>query len=171
MATWRIPIFGSGTRFDNVGEPFLEPSQTKFGDGAADELLLVFPFSSTRDGVFGSFEVPDNYSASTTDPAIIIPWTTTQITNDVEWDFDYWAIGVGEDFDPAAVTETVNQNDTAPGTTKQIQSAVLTLTRANIAANDIIRFGLFRDQTDAGDTITIWVAVSIDNVMFRYDDA
>ena len=96
-------------------------------------------------------------------------WTATVTSNDVEWDFDYNAVAVGETLDPAAADESVNINDTAPGTARLMLEAELSLTRANIAAGDQLQFTLFRDGTDGGDTMSD--DAHVHDVLFVYDDA
>jgi len=61
MATLQIPIFGPGTRPDASGELSFEPAQMAFPDGSADELIVEFSNSITRDGIYGSFEVPEHH--------------------------------------------------------------------------------------------------------------
>ena len=178
MAILRMPILGPDMRIiagatDQVQiMPAKTGSGTPWGESNNDELILAFANTSTKDGISGSFEVPDDYSASSTDPDIIIPWTIPGTsTNNVVWDFDYNAIAVGEDIDPTSFTESVTVTDAGPGTADLLQRASISLARTGIAALDIIRFTFSRDGTDSADTLAASVYVWMDNVMFRYADA
>lgn len=167
MATHRIPILGWKTVPDTSGNVFFEPYTIKATNDVWGYLVAVFSDTATRIGLRGSFDVPQNYVGTA---KIIIHWTTTATSGDVEWDFDYRAIG-GDDtesLDQAGTQESVNQNDTAPSATDERMTATLTLTAGNFAAGDTVQFELFRDGTDAGDTIA--AAVTAHEVLFEYAD-
>ena len=168
MATHRIPIFGFNTVPDSSGDVFLEPYTVKATNDVWGHLVFVFNDTATRIGVSGVFEVPENYVGTAN---LVIRWTTTATTGDVEFDFDYRAVG-GDDLeslDQAGTQESVNQNDTAPSATDERMTATLTLTDGNFAAGDTVEFELFRDGTDAGDTLA--AAVQIHGAFFEYADA
>ncbi len=167
MATHRIPIL-AGASPDNSGDVFSEPYSVKATNGLWDYPVWVFNDTATRIGLRGKFDVPQNYVGTA---KIIVHWTSTAVTGDVEWDFDYRAIG-GDDtesLDQATAQETVNINDTAPSAVNERMTATLTLTAANLAAGDTAQFELFRDGTDAGDTLA--AAVTVHDVLFEYADA
>ena len=167
MATHRIPIFGFNTVPDSSGDVFLEPYTVKATNDVWKHLVLVFNDTSTRIGIHGTFEVPENYVGTAN---LIIRWTTTVTTGDVEWDFDYRAVG-GDDLeslDQTGTQQSANQNDTAPSATDERMTATIALTDGNFAAGDTVEFGLFRDGTDAGDTLA--AAVQIHSAFFQYAD-
>lgn len=169
MATHEPSIFGRLIP-DSSGLVFPVP----FADVSTNDLWeyqpLAFADSALRNGASGSFTVPNNYSSAGTDKTnILIRWTSTATSGDVEWDFDYRAVAVGEGLDQATAQETVNQNDTAPGTAHDMLEAILLLTEGNFVAGDLVQFTLFRDSTDAGDTMAAIAAVH--DVIFQYDDA
>jgi hypothetical protein len=89
----------------------------------------------------------------------------------VEWDFDYRAVGGNdtESMDQSGTQESVNNNDTAPGAAHRRLECELTLTAGNFAADDEVLFTLFRDGTDAGDTMA--AAAIVFQVLFEYADA
>ncbi|MEE9293510.1 MAG: hypothetical protein V3W34_00895 [Phycisphaerae bacterium] len=168
MATHRIAILGSGTVPDNSGDVFFEPYSVKATNDVWKRLVAIFNDTATRIGLRGGFTVPGNYVGS---PRIIVVWTSTAIVNDVEWDFDYRAVG-GDDtesLDQLGTQETVNINDTAPSAAHERMEASLTLTAGNLAADDEVEFELFRDGTDAGDTMA--AAAIVFAVLFEYSDA
>ena len=168
MATHRIPILGFGTIPDDSGDVFLEPYSVKATNDVWERLVAIFNDVSTRIGLRGGFSVPENYVGTA---KIVIRWTSTATSGDVEWDFDYRAVG-GDDtesLDQAGTQESVNQNDTAPSAAHERMVAELTLTSANLAAGDEVEFELFRDGTDAGDTLA--AAAIVFGVYFEYSDA
>jgi len=168
MATLRLPILGFGSLPDSSGDVFFEPYSVKATNNVWDRLVLIFNDTATRIGIAGGFQVPQNYVGTA---KIIIEWTSTATTGDVEWDFDYRAVG-GDDtesLDQATAQESVNQNDTAPSAVNEKMTASLTLTSGNFAIGDEVEFELFRDGTDAGDTMA--AAAIVFGVYFEYADA
>ena len=168
MATLRLPILGWATLPDTSGNVFLEPYPVKATNDNWGKLIVVFNDTASRDGIHGSFNVPKDY----TDTAnLIVVWTTTATTGDVEWDFDYRAVGGNdsESLDQATAQESVNSNDTAPSATDERMEISIALTDGNFAADDTVSFTLFRDGTDAGDTIS--AAVQIHDLLFEYNNA
>ncbi len=166
MATFRRPILGAFTKPGASGEVFFEPNSVKGTNDFFDEMVLVFNDTATKDALYGKFQVPQNYVGSA---KILISWTSTATSGDVEWDFDYRAIASGESLDQATAQQSLNQNDTAPGTTDLMQTAELTPTASNFTAGDVVQFILYRDGTDAGDTIS--AAVTVHDVSFEWADA
>lgn len=169
MATHRIPILGFSTIPDSSGNVFWEPYTVK----ATNDVwgLGVFVFNdtgSTRIGLHGRFTVPKNYVGSA---KFAIVWSTTLTSGDVEWDIDYRAVG-GDDtesLDQAGNQESLNLNDTAPGAANRRMECLITATAGNFAVDDEVEFTLFRDCSDAGDTIA--GAVMLFALLFEYADA
>jgi hypothetical protein len=168
MATHRIPILGFGTVPDTSGNVFFEPYDVKATNDVWDRLVLIFNDTATRLGVHGGFTVPKNYVGTA---KIIVVWTATATSGDVEWDFDYRAVGGddSESLDQSGTQESVNNNDTAPGAAHRRMECSLTLTSSNLAVDDEVEFGLFRDGTDGGDTMA--AAAIVFQVLFEYADA
>ena len=168
MATFRIPILGANTLPGSSGNVFFEPYTIKATNDTWKHAVVIFNDTATRIGLYGAFDVPQNYSGSA---KIIVHWTSTATSGDVEWDFDYRAIG-GDDtesLDQATAQESVNQNDTAPSAVNERMTASLTLTAGNFAAGDTVEFGIFRDGTDGGDTMS--AAAIVHQVLFEYADS
>ncbi|MGI9489097.1 MAG: hypothetical protein ACR2RF_25070 [Geminicoccaceae bacterium] len=166
MATHEIPILGHATRPDASGDVFQEPYSIKATNDLWDQFVWIFNDSSTRIGLKGLFRVPQNYVGTA---AILVSWTSIATTGDWELDFDYRAVAIGESMDQATAQETVNINDTAPGSVNLFQEASLSLTDANLAAGDLVSFEFFRDGTDAGDTMA--AAAIVFGAYFSYADA
>lgn len=167
----RTSIFGSDTAPDDTGDVFLERASVKMTTAPWGEFIAVFKDTSTRIGIFGSFQVPDNYSSATTDPAILIPWSSGTNTNNVVFDFDYRAHAIGEGFNQSGTQQAATVTDVAPGTAWDFESAVIALTRANFVALDIVKFALYRDGVSASDTHAADIIVQLGDVVFRYEDA
>ena len=168
MATHRIPILGFSSIPDTSGNVFFEPYNVKATNDVWDRLVLIFNDTATRLGIAGGFVVPKNYIGTA---KIIVVWTATATTGDVEWDLDYRAVGGdnSESLDQAGTQESVNLNDTAPGAANRRMEVALALTSANLAVDDEVEFELFRDGTDAGDTMA--AAAIVFSVIFEYADA
>jgi len=166
MATFELPILGHSTRPDSSGDVFPEPNSVKGTNDFFDELVWVFNDTSTKIGLYGSFRVPQNYSSGA---SFITSWKTTATSGDIEWDLSYRAVATGESLDQATAQEALNQNDTAGGSANLRQDAELSATDSNFTAGDIVQFILYRDGTDAGDTIS--AAVTLHELVFKYLDA
>jgi len=167
MATHRIPILGWPTVPDSSGNVFFEPYDVKATNDVWKRLVLIFNDTATRIGVRGGFTVPKNYVGS---PKIIVVWTATATTGNVVWDFDYRAVGGNdtESLDQTGVQESVTVTDAAPTAAHNRLEAALTLTAANLAADDEVEFELFRDGADANDTMA--AAAIVFSVLFEYSD-
>jgi len=168
MATHRIPILVVGTVPDASGNVFFEPFDVKATNDVWKRLVAIFNDTATRLGLRGGFTVPKNYVGSA---KLVVVWTTSAITGDVEWDLDYRAVG-GDDtesLDQAGTQESVNLNDTAPSAAFERMETLITLTAGNFAVDDEVEFEFFRDGTDAGDTIA--AAAILFNLLFEYADA
>lgn len=168
MATHRIPILGWSCVPDSSGNVFFEPYDIKATNDVWDRLVLIFNDTATRIGIHGGFTVPKNYVGSA---KLVVVWTSTATSGDVEWDFDYRAVG-GDDtesLDQAGTQESVNLNDTAPSAVNERMETLITLTAGNFAIDDEVEFQFFRDGTDGGDTIA--AACIVFNLLFEYADA
>lgn len=174
MATHRIPILGFATRPDDTGEAFFEPADLNFGSNDLARQFVLCLGSATaaeptvKHGVYGAFRVPKNYVSS---PKIIIEWSATLTANEVVFDFDYNAVAGNdtESLDPAAWQESVTVTDTAPGTARRKMVAEVSLTAANLVADDIVEFFFGRDGADAADDIVGRAYVF--ELTFEYTDA
>jgi len=167
VATHRIPILGWQTLPDTSGNVFFEPADVKASNDVWDRLVCVFNDTAARDGLHGAFNVPKNYSSAAN---LIVVWTSTATSGDVEFDCDLRAVGGNdtESLDQTGNQESVNANDTAPSATDERMEITIALTDANFAADDTVLFTLFRDGTDAGDTIA--AAVQLVDLFFEYSD-
>jgi len=168
MTTHRRSILGFATVPDAGGDVFFEPYDVKAANDAWKRLVAVFNDTSSRKGLHGAFNVPKDYVGA---PKIIVVWTAIATTGNVEWDFDYRAVGGNdtESLDQAGTQESVNVPDAAPSLAHERLEAVLALTAANLAADDTLLFELFRDGVDAGDTMA--AAAIVHDVLFEYSDA
>lgn len=167
MATHRISILGANTVPDGSGDVFFQIYSIKATNDVWKHLVGIFNDTASRDGLYGAFAVPKNYNSGA---VIVVVWTATAVAGDVEWDFDYRAVGGNdaESLDQAGTQESVNQNDTAPGAVHRRLECLLALTSGNLAVDDTVEFSLWRDGTDGGDTMA--AAAIVHQVLFQYTD-
>lgn len=167
MATHRISILGPGTIPDTSGNVFFEPFDVKATNDVWDRLVCVFNDTATRIGLHGDFAVPKNYVGA---PKIIVVWTSTAITGNAVWDFDYRAVGGNdtESLDQAGTQESVTVTDAAPGAALRRLEAEMALTAANLAVDDEVEFTFFRDGTDVAETMA--AAGLLFRLLFEYTD-
>ncbi|MCC7045063.1 MAG: hypothetical protein IT183_14455 [Acidobacteria bacterium] len=172
MATHRRSILGAATTPDTAGACWQEPYSILATNDVWGYLIWRFGSSNaaaptTRIGLRGNFNVPKNYVGSA---KIIVVWTATGTSGDVAWDFDYRAVGGNdaESLDQAGTQESATVTDTAPSAAHERMEAQITLTASNLAADDTVQFELFRDGTDAADTMAF--SAIVHDVLFEYAD-
>lgn len=155
------------------GDVFPQPYSVLATNDVWKHIIFRFGADNTieptvREGLFGTFTVPQNYVSGA---ELVIIWTATLITGDVVWDFDYRAVG-GDDLeslDQAGTQEAVTVTDTAPSAAHERMRVTVLLTDANFAAGDTVEFFLARDGAAAADTLA-GSAILFD-ALFRYSDA
>lgn len=164
MATHRIPILGHATVPDVSGEVFFEPYAIEDTGAVINPLVLVFQNSGTKDGVRGSFQVPQNYVGS---PVLRIVWTANATSGTVVFDWSVLPRSGTEDMGAAAARTTETDSTTKGGTAFTRETNDITLTAGDYVAGDEVLFELFRD------TITDTMAASalVFGVYFEYADA
>jgi hypothetical protein len=174
VATHRISILNGATRFDGSNKI----SPRNYANFATNDVwkqsVIVIDEDgtdatqlSTRVGMFGSFEVPQNYVGS---PVIIPLWTSTKTSGDCVWDFEYRAVGGddAESLDQSGTQESVSVTDAAPTAANRRLTPSLSLTAANLSPGDIVEFFFGADGTDGSDTLA--GARIIFAVAFQYSD-
>lgn len=154
MATKEFSILNTSLNYDDSGLVFPRRVDQDFGGTALyDTMVIYFANGSARNGFYGAFSVPKDYVGT---PKIIPVWSSTAAAAaSVVWDFEYVAVGgdASESLDPAATAESLTVTDEEAGTARFRQTAPIALTAGNLAADDTVLFGFFRDATDAADTI------------------
>lgn len=174
MATHRIPILGYATKPDTSGKAWFEPYSILATNDVADRTVLRIDENAnnntaitTKAGVYGAFEVPQNFVGSA---AIVIVWTSTKTTGDAVFDFDYRGVGGddSESLDQATWQESVTVTDTAPGATDRRLETSVNLTSSNLAAGDTVPFFFGCDGVDAADTLA--GARLVHGLYFQYAD-
>lgn len=106
--------------------------------------------------LFGTFDVPPEYPGSPTIARVFLDWSATVTSGDVRWGIDIRAVGGDnvESLDQTGQQENDEVTDTAPGAIWRKMRATLDLTPANFAAGDLVQFELYRDLSDAADTLS-----------------
>jgi hypothetical protein len=172
MALHEVPIIGASAKpganvfFDDIVE--------YLANDLVSWVALVFADTDTKDSIAGSFRVPNDYSAATTDPKLKFEWTSPATAGDIDVDFDARSIGGNdaETLDPTTFVETVTVNDIAPGTTLNRMTAEITLTRANYAAGETVYYELSRDGvTESAGGMADVLIMNADSIVFEYADA
>jgi hypothetical protein len=168
MATHRISLLGANTVPDASGNVFFEPYNIKATNDVFRQMHVVFNDSGTRILLYGIANVPKNYVGTAT---VIIVWTSTATSGDVVWDFDYRAVGGNdsESLDQATVQEGVTVTDTAPGATDRRMEVSISLTSANIVADDTLEWIVGRDGAQGADTMA--AAAQLVGLYLQYADA
>jgi hypothetical protein len=167
MATWRLPILGHATNPDPGDTGYFQPYTILASNDVWAPLVFIFPDDSTRILLHGVFAVPQNYASAAN---IVIVWTAIAVAGDVEWDFDYRAVG-GDDtesLDQAGTQESVNSEDTAPGAVNRRLELTIALTDGNFSAGDTVEYAIVRDGTDVGDTMA--ADAQLFESFFEYSD-
>lgn len=169
MATHRIPILGMGTVPDTSGDVYIDTLDALATNDIWDRQVIIFTDTATRIGLHGGFVVPKNYVGT---PKFIIVWSSDTITaTNVEWDLDYRAVGGNdtESLDQTGNQQSLNVADAAPSAAWERLEAEVAATAGNFAVDDEVEFTVFRDGTDAGDTM-VGNAVLF-SLLFEYADA
>lgn len=166
MATQQISILGPGTLPDDSGDVFLEPYSVKDSGAAIAPMVLVFNDSGAKDGLRGSFVVPQDYVGSASLKTL---WTANATSGAVVWDLSYLTRAAGEDMGAAATDTTDTVTDTKSATAFDLEIAEISVTSADFTAGDVVTFELFRDGANASDTMA--AAAIVFDVVFEYDDA
>lgn len=132
-----------------------------------DDYELVFDNTGTLDTAGCRFLVPKNYVGTA---KIIVRYKTTVTSGNVLFTVDYRAIATsGESGDPSTWQESLAGTATAvPGTTNHEAEISFTLTSANLAVDDSVKFRLGRNGAGAD---TAAAAVRVVGVFFEYADA
>jgi len=167
MATLRLPILTWATVPDASGNVFFEKLDVKATNDVWDRMVCIFNDTSTRLGLAGGFTVPKNYVGNA---KLVVVWTSTATTGTAVFDFDYRAISGNdtESLDQTGTQETVTGSDVAPGAAMRRLEVLISLTSANLAADDEVEFEFFRDGTDGSETLA--AAVIVFNLLLEYTD-
>ena len=176
MATLRIAVFNNNILPDASGKVWFEPyTILATNDIFKQSILRIDEDGSnaaaltTKAGVYGLFEIPQNYVGSA---VLEIIWTATAIdAENVVFDFDYRSVGGNdaESMDQATFQESVTVTDAYPSAAHERLTARVTLTAGNFVAGDSVLFFLGQDGADGSDTSTN--AVIIFDARFEYADA
>jgi hypothetical protein len=169
VRTIRVPILDWATLGDPNGNAYFDTYTATATNDIFASKVLAFTDTATKDNIHGRFTVPDNYTDSAN---LVIVWTTTATVGDVEWGFQYRAVGGNdtESLDQTTPQESLisGNNDTAPSATDERMTYTIALTDGNFAANDTVEYIFSRVGTDAGDTISATVIVH--ELYFEYQD-
>ncbi len=166
MADFTIPILGFGTVPDSSGDVFFEPLSIKASSSGVDPLVLIFNNSGVKDGVRGSFIVPENYASGGTTQFRIL-WTADDgTTNSCQFDLSYSTFASDDLVNAAAENTADTVAATKIATALDLNVANIDVTEGNFTAGDLVVFELFRDSP----TDSLAADVIVFAVLFKYDD-
>lgn len=167
MAT-EFPILGAHTVPDNTGRCFFEPYTIKATNDLFAHLVAVFndPTSGQTHGLYGTFEIPQDFAG--TSISITIVWTSTATSGNCRWQFQYRAISGNdsESLDQTTFQESALVTDAAPTSVNLRLTATITLTAGNFAAGDTVEF--YFNRTDDSGTDTMAAAASLHQLLCNY---
>ncbi len=170
MATFRMSIMGALAP-DSTGNAFFEPYAIKASNDTFQHLVAILNDAASDCGFYGTFNVPKNYVGT----AKIIPvWTSTATSGNAEFGFAYRAIGGddAESLDQASFQEgPLYVQDAAPSASHERNTPSISLTSANLAADDTVEFYFFRDNNSTGGADDMAAAVILHDLIFEYADA
>lgn len=133
--------------------------------------ILRFEDTATKDTIYGSFTVPEDYVSSSpaVAPKIVVEWGANATTGNAVWDFDYRAMGGDgtEATNDATWQESATVTDAIAGTAWRRMVAEIPLTAANLAPGDVVFFALSRDGASS-DTVAAQIQVYA--AYFEYSD-
>lgn len=163
MGTQRLPILGTMTVPDASGNVFQQLYSEIDSGAVIDPLVIVFA-PSTKNGLKGSFRVPESYVDSA---AIKIVCTANATSGTIVFDWSVLPRSGAEDMGAAPVRTSETGNVTKGGTAFTREEVTITLTDGDYAKGDEVLFEIFMD----GVTATIASPVAVFGVYFEYADA
>jgi len=169
MATRRLSIL-SGLSPDTSGECFPEPYSILATNDQWGGMTYRFGSNNAAQptvehGIHGWFVVPETYVGTS---VLVLFWTATITSGNVQWLFRYRARAAGEDMDATGQDESVSAADAAPGTAHLLQRHTDVLTEGNFTKGDLVEFYLARDGAAGGDTMA--GSAILFEALFEYDD-
>ncbi len=164
MAIREFPILGPMTRPDASGDVFFEPYSVKDTGTIFDPMVLIFNNSANKDGVRGTFQVPQDYVGI---PKVNIYWNANATSGSAVFDLSYLTRAPGDDMGATPTDNTDTVTTPTSGVAFNLNKSTLTMTPANFIAENVVLFELFRNNPS--DSITAPLIVF--GVSFEYSDA
>ena len=171
MATHRVSVLGHSTIPDTSGNVYPDTYSSEGVNDFFRHLCFTFLQGTTKDSLYGSFSVPENFDSAA---SLVIIWTAHDLTqNDVVWDFEYRCVGGddAESLDEEDEQESdLTVTDAGPSAVHERMVATIPLTSANFSAGDTVEFIFSRDGTPGTDDDLANPAILFD-LLFEFDDA
>jgi len=169
MSTHQVNMFGQSMVPDSSGLSWFEPYDVFATNDVWKGLVLRLanPASTQHGGVYGFFNVPQNYVGNA---AAVIKWTTTATTGNACFRYQYRSVAGNNanSMDQAGTQQNTTGTFAAPGAAHRLMQSTITLTAANFAAGNMVEYLFERDDNSAADTIAADVVVF--EVDFQYTD-
>lgn len=161
----RHSLLNQSLRFDPTGNCYPAALSDVIA-GNDNGVAIAFKEASTG-WLRGLFELPESWTAKTVQ--LVVVWTATATTNNVDWHFRYKVIS-GNDtsvMDIALTTTTdegasgayLSSIDAAPSVAKERLTTFFALTESFLVADGTMIWELQRDSADADDTMNATAVV------------
>jgi hypothetical protein len=146
-------IWTGSCRPDDSGKVFFQPWTVVSASSLWKGLVLTYNDSTELVYCHGTFDVPKNYTASTSN-AFLIDWTSTATTGNRVWFADYRTVDFTstEDFGSTTAQQSTSFTDAAPGTAEGGVRAVIAVSSGNFAASDVVQYRIGINGNNASDT-------------------
>lgn len=161
-AVRRISVLNGFTLPDTSGNVWYEPASVTQTNDRYPQGIWRFKDTATKDSLGIRFSVPADYFGA---GKLYVFWTTTATSGNAIWALDYSSAAVTASVDPSADEESLTVTTAAPGSSQTGVSSSMTLTAADVAANDFFQGKVSRNGAGS-DTIAADLVVY--DVVFEY---
>lgn len=155
MATHRIPIMGATTLPDATGECFMDNinNQMALATLLARNLVMVLKDPTADCGFYGSFQVPQNYSATGTTKVVVVGVLDGTVgATTLAFEFSYISKADGETVESAWTDsdkfEITSLSGSGYANEELVALASSAITAADFAAADEVMYYFKRDFSD-----------------------
>lgn len=161
-AVRRISVLNGFTLPDTSGNVWYEPAAVTQTNDRYPQGIWRFKDTATKDSLGIRFSVPADYFGA---GKVFIFWTTTATSGNAIWTLDYSSAAVTASYDPSADEESLTVTTAAPGSSQTGVSSSMTLTAADVAANDLFQGKISRNGAGSD---TIAADLVIYDIVFEY---
>jgi hypothetical protein len=161
--TKRISVMQYATLPDTSGNVWLEPASLTQTNDRYPQMVVRFKDTATKDKLGLRFPVPADYVGGA---KVYVLCTSTATSGNFVLVLDYSSASTTSSLDPSADEETLSVTQAAPGASQTGVFPTVTLTAANLAANDVFQGTVSRNGASGSDTMTADLIVY--DIIFEY---
>jgi hypothetical protein len=161
--TKRISILNFALLPDTSSNVWMEPAALTQTNDRYPQMVARFKDSATKDSLGIRFMVPSDYVGS---PKMYFLCTSTATSGNFVMTLDYSSSSVTSSLDPSADEENLTVTQAAPGASQTGVFPFVTLTAADLAANDVFQGKVSRNGASGSDTMAADLVVY--DVIFEY---